>query len=149
VLALLIVAVRRRSAVTARTAAAIIVLLAVASYIAVWAVYGFRYAPSPSLSWELHVDHLPLARTVPLLAGLVGWIDRHHLLPSMFTQGLLGFAQTMTPPNWTLLAGDYSPDGWWYFFQVAFLIKTPVPFLMLIAIGLVVCRRHWRELGGT
>jgi hypothetical protein len=149
VVMLLIVAVVRRSAVSARTALAIVALLAVASYVAVWAVHGFRYAPSPSPSWELHVEHLPLARTVPTLASLTGWIDRHHLLPNMFTQGFLVFAQSMTPPNWTFLAGDYSPDGWWYYFPAAFLIKTPIAFLTLIAIGLVVGVRRWRDLGAT
>ena len=146
---LLIVAVVRRSAVTARTAIGIVALLAVASYVAVWAVHGFRYAPSPTASWELHVEHLPLARTVPTLADLTAWIDSRHLLPNMFTQGFLVFAQSMTPPNWTFLAGEYSPDGWWYYFPVAFLIKTPVAFITLIVIGVVVYLRRWRELGVT
>ena len=147
VVALLIVAVVRRSAVTPRTAVAIVALLAVASYVAVWAIHGFRYAPSPSPGWELHVEHLPLARTVPTLASLTGWIDSHHLLPNMFTQGFLVFAQSMTPPNWTFLAGNESPDGWWYYFPVVFLIKTPIALITLIFTGLAVCFRRWRDLG--
>jgi 4-amino-4-deoxy-L-arabinose transferase-like glycosyltransferase len=145
VVVLLIVAVVRRSAVTWKTAVGIVALLAVVSYVAVWAVYGFRYTPGPSPSWQLHVEHLPLARTVPTLASTTAWIDRHHLLPNSFTQGFLVFAQSMVPPNWTFLAGDYSTDGWWYYFPAAFLIKTPVAFIALIAIGSVVCVRRPRE----
>jgi hypothetical protein len=147
VVSLLIVAVARRSAVSARTAVAIVALLTVATFVAVWAVYGFRYAPSPSPSWELHLEHQALARTVPIFALITGWIDAHHLLPNMFTEGFLMFAQSMAPPNYTFLAGDYSSDGWWYYFPVAFLIKTPIALIALIATGLVVCIRHRRELG--
>jgi tetratricopeptide (TPR) repeat protein len=148
VVVLLIAAVARRS-MTARNALAIIALLAIVSYVSVWAVHGFRYAPGPSPTWELHVEHLPLARTVPALASITGWIDSRHLLPNMFTQGFLIFAQSTTPPNWTFLAGDYSPDGWWYYFPVAFLIKTPIALITLIAIGLVECLRRRREIDAT
>lgn len=30
------------------------------------------------------------------------------------------------------LLGEYSTEGWWYYFIVAFLVKTPVPFLLFI-----------------
>jgi hypothetical protein len=147
VLLLLVIAAGRRSAITARTAAAIVVLLAAASFIAVWAVCGFRYAPSQSPSWVLHLDQAALARTVPGTALVTGWIDRHHLLPNAFTEGFLMFAQSMLPPNYTFLAGAYSTSGWWYYFPVAFLIKTPVPFIALLGVGLLVCVRRRRELG--
>lgn len=148
VVLLLIIAVRNRSAVTGRTAAGIVALTIVASFVAVWAVYGFRYAPSPSPSWELHLEHQSLARTVPVLARITSWIDGHHLLPNMFTEGFLMFAQSMKPPNFTFLAGTYSTEGWWYYFPVAFLIKTPLTFIVLLAIGLVICVQQRRTLGG-
>ena len=33
------------------------------------------------------------------------------------------------------LMGDFSSTGWWYFFPLAFLIKTPLPTLLLVAFG--------------
>src|SRR4029079_12858811 len=36
--------------------------------------------------------------------------------------------------------GDYSHEGWWSYFPVAFLIKTPVGTLLLIASALFFCR---------
>jgi cytochrome c-type biogenesis protein CcmH/NrfG len=65
----------------------------------------------------------------------------------MFTEGFLIFAQSTTTTNDNFLAGNYSTNGWWYYFPVAFLIKTPVGFLTLIAIGVAACLRHWHELG--
>ena len=147
VLALLIVAVKLRTAITPRTAAAIVSLLAVASFVAVWAVHGFRYVPSESASWQMHLEQAPLARTVPMIATVTGWIDGHRLLPNAFTEGFLIFAQSMLPPNHAFLAGEYSDEGWWYYFPVAFLIKTPISLIALAAIGVVVLVRHRNQFG--
>lgn len=146
VLALVIVAARRDTAVTPRVAAALVVLLAAVSFAAVWAVYGFRYAPSDSASWLWHLEDRSLAGTVPLVAGVTEWIDRHRLLPNAFTEGFLMFAQSMLPPNHTFLAGAYSDEGWWYYLPVAFLIKTPIPLIALFVIGAIVLVRRRRDL---
>jgi tetratricopeptide (TPR) repeat protein len=147
VLALLLVARSRRSAITGRIAVAIVLLLAVASVCAVWAVCGFHYAPSASPSWVLHVESASLARTVPATARVTAWVDAHHLLPNIFTEGFLMFTQSLEPPNRTFLAGAYSTEGWWYYLPVAFLIKTPVAFIALIVVGLAVCVWRRRDLG--
>src|SRR5688572_9612281 len=94
----------------------------------------------------LSLETASFAKTVPALARLTGWIDHHHLLPNMFTEGFLIFAQSMTDGHF-FLAGDYSGSGWWYYFPLAFLIKTPLGFLVLLAIGVAVCLRRPRELG--
>jgi tetratricopeptide (TPR) repeat protein len=147
VLAVLIVTVRQRTTITPRAAGAIVAWLAVASFVAVWAVHGFRYAPSGSASWQLHLEQAPLARTVPMIASVTGWIDRYHLLPNAFTEGFLIFAQSMLPPNNAFLAGEYSEDGWWYYFPVVFLIKTPISLIALSALGVFVLVRRRLELG--
>jgi 4-amino-4-deoxy-L-arabinose transferase-like glycosyltransferase len=36
--------------------------------------------------------------------------------------------------------GRYSPEGWWYYFPVAFLLKTPLGSLFLIVVGLALAR---------
>lgn len=35
------------------------------------------------------------------------------------------------------LNGQFSPDGWWYYFLEAFLIKTPIPALIAFATALI------------
>jgi tetratricopeptide (TPR) repeat protein len=93
------------------------------------------------------MEQLPLARTVPVIASVTGWIDRYQLLPNTFTEGFLIFAQSMLPPNYAYLAGEYSNDGWWYYFPVAFLIKTPISLIALVALGTVLLVRRRQELG--
>jgi hypothetical protein len=40
----------------------------------------------------------------------------------------------------SFLLGQYSADGWWYYFPVAFLVKTPLGSLVLIAAALIFYR---------
>ena len=146
IVVLLVLAARAGTCITPRRIGALLLTLAAAAVLAIWTIYGFRYAPSESAPWILSLETAPLARTVPALAGLTGWIDRHHLLPNMFTEGFLMFAQSMTDGHF-FLAGDYSSSGWWYYFPLAFLIKTPIGFLVLLGIGAAVCLRRRREFG--
>lgn len=147
VVLLLAVAVRERSAVTTRGATWILVLLAVATFVGIWAIYGFRYAPGPSATWLLRLQNTAIAQEqVPGLANLVNGIDSRHLLPNGFSQGLL-FSQATVQSMPAFLMGRYSNEGWWYYFPLAFLIKTPIPLIVLLFAGLFVYGRRWRRLG--
>lgn len=143
---LLAIAALRRSAVSPRAALAVLGLAAAATFVAIWAVYGFRYAPSASGGWPLQFADTPLVRSqVPLLASAGAWLDTHRLLPNAFIQGFL-YNQASVQQMPAFLAGDYRVGGWWYYFPVAFLIKTPSALLVLFVIGLVVYVRRRREL---
>jgi tetratricopeptide (TPR) repeat protein len=146
VVLLLAIAARQRSAITMRTAFGVVVLLAGASATAIWTAYGFRYAPSSSQSWLLELQNTPLGQSVPELTGIASWIDSYRLLPNAFTQGFL-FSQATALELPAFLAGSYSDDGWWYYFPVAFLIKTPSPLIALLVLGLVVYVKRRRQLG--
>jgi hypothetical protein len=100
-------------------------VLAIAAVLAIWAIYGFRYAPSRAGDWLLSLESAPLAQTVPTIARLTAWVDRHHLLPNSFTEGFLIFAQSTTTTNYNFLAGNYSANGWWYYFPVLSSSRHP------------------------
>jgi hypothetical protein len=124
--------------------AAIVVLLAVVSWITIWAVYGFRYIPSTSEAWQFHFERDPsVVQRTPFLAGTVDWVDSHRLLPNAFTEGLL-VSQAKAQARGAFLAGECNDEGWWYYFPVAFLIKTPVSLVLLLIGGLFVCAKRWR-----
>jgi len=129
----------------ALVAAGVLVLLGVGSYTAVWAIYGFRYAPTPG-SPDVRFHTNPLTRTAaPQLAAAIDWVDRHHLLPNAWSQGFLLMNAAMQK-HAAFLAGDYSSEGWWYYFPVAFLIKTPLGVLLPCCVGLALCVARWRRL---
>lgn len=124
---------------------AILLLLLAGWLVAVWASYGFRYAPTAGASglYEFSRDPGVMAR-VPRLAAVVDWVDRHRLLPNAYSQGLL--IEQARGQHWlAYLRGHISRDGWWYYFPVAFAVKTPVALLVLLAggIALSVKRREF------
>lgn len=125
--------------------AGVVALLAVTSWLAVWTVYGFRYAPSEDPNWvyRFHQDAQTIER-VPTTARLVGWADEHHLLPNAFLQGFL-HGQWKSQTRSAFLAGKLSETGWWYYFPAAFLLKTPVSLILLLLGGIALSYRDWRS----
>jgi 4-amino-4-deoxy-L-arabinose transferase-like glycosyltransferase len=137
------------SGMKARRAAAILALLAVTTYVAIWAVYGFRYAPSASDGWLVRIQDTAFASRSPGLTQVLAWIDSHHLLPNAFTQGFL-FSQLPLARWPAFLFGHISAGGWWYYFPAALLLKTPLALLVLVLFGagLLLWRRP-RLLGSS
>jgi 4-amino-4-deoxy-L-arabinose transferase-like glycosyltransferase len=123
-----------------RTAATLL-WLAFSTYIAVWAVYSFRYAPTPNGHPFDFSDNAWVLGRAPRLAVFVHWIDAHHLLPNACTQGFL--LEQARGQRWpAYLAGRFSMEGWWYYFPIVFLIKTPIALLVLFFAGLGLCVRQ-------
>jgi len=82
---------------------------------------------------------------VPTTTRVVRWVDERRLVPNAYSQGfLLGQARAQERPSF--LAGRYSDEGWWYYFPVAFLIKTPAALLVLLVVGtFVIVQRRGRD----
>ena len=53
-----------------------------------------------------------------------------------YFDGIL-FQQEQAGDHWGFLMGKYSTSGWWYYFIVAFLVKTPIAMMVFLAISLV------------
>jgi len=128
------------------------------SLVLLWAGYGFRFDgfnravsgtngyyftwdvildkqpvpwPAGSLLDDLH-GRLPLRETA--MTKLIGTLRDHRLLPEAY---LWGFAHTykFSRSRLAFFLGDYRSDGWRMFFPTAFLLKTTLPALLLIAAG--------------
>jgi hypothetical protein len=143
VLGLLLIAVLRKR-LSLASAAKISALVIVTSWIAIWAVYRFQYLPSANETWTYHFHDNPnIAARLPGLTRIVSWIDYQRLLPNVFSQGFL-LGQAKAQSRGAFLAGQITETGWWYFFPVAILIKTPVVLLALTAVGVVMLARSRR-----
>ena len=136
-----------RMPIRPRMAAGLMVLAVLVSWLAIWGIYGFRYAPSATPGWLYDFQHDAAVRQqVPTLASLVGWIDAHRLLPNVFSQGFL-FGQSKTHLRPAFLNGVVSLQGWWYYFPAAFAMKTSLALQLLMGGGLVAIALGWRRLG--
>jgi hypothetical protein len=142
---LVALAIRAR-ALTLGRAVTVVALPACASLAAIWASYGFRWAPAAAPGWVFDLHRTPLNAQAPLLARLTAWVDAHHLLPNAFTEGLFYSAASLQAMP-AFLAGAVSTDGWWYYFPVAFLLKAPVAFVILVGVGVYGCVRRRHEFG--
>ena len=90
----------------------------------------------------------PLAAAIALIvAGIVVWgIYRFDVGPLVdgstfampapqFLRGIVTFVRRGASASPAFLLGELSADGWWYYFPVALLVKTPLPLLLLSVIG--------------
>lgn len=138
-----------RGDLPARRAGAIVAWLFAFTVLAIWAVYRFRYAPSPGGGGVVRAGEMAaMARQLPVVGPLLATVDTHHLLPAAYLRGfLLSFTSAEDLPGY--LAGQISTDGWWYYFPVAFLLKTPVALLLLAGGGVAALARgrvEWTQL---
>jgi len=42
----------------------------------------------------------------------------------------------------TFLMGMYSSQGWWFYYLIAFIIKTPLPLLILLIMSFIFCKKN-------
>jgi hypothetical protein len=120
----------------------------VASIFVVNAGYFFRHRPvnQEDVSW--------VAKSFPdsTASILMSIRSLRFLLPTDFLIGIYWQLHHSNEGHPAGLLGMYSQKGWWYYFPVAFALKTTIPFL-LVAVGAVgwatyrtLSKREWQML---
>jgi Flp pilus assembly protein TadD len=79
--------------------------------------------------------------------GVPTWFQvlRPVLIPPDFFKGLALVAGHESSGHWAFLCGQWRETGWWYYFPVAMAVKTPLPLLLLMVVGLVMWLRGLRR----
>jgi hypothetical protein len=142
-----------------------IVFTAGASYVGIWAAYGFRYSittdPDARMNMPILVratvrnrliighpeDESPSEDAIaeglqhpPRVARVVVWLNDHRLFPEPWLGGLLDTYAT-TIRRWSFLMGDYRDTGWWYYFPLAMLFKSPLATIAAVIFAVVLSIR--------
>lgn len=134
----------------ARQLAIALIAIAVIGISILWASYGFRYQARA----EGHQLNPPLAEFVqgishPREVRLLQTVARFHLLPESYIYGLAD-VRIMSDFYQSFVLGKIYPHGVWFYFPLAFLIKSSLAFLflLLIAIWAIASRqmKAWREI---
>lgn len=126
-----------------RVAATGVAVMVILTWTAIWAVYGLRFAPAPDAPPTLGVTQMEMVRErVPGLFRWVTWAGERRLLPAAYLEGFL-LGQAKAQARSAYLAGRYRVEGWWYFFPVAMLLKTPLGLLVLATVTMVGLTRRW------
>lgn len=118
-------------------------VMAVVTYAMLWAFYGFRYAARPSGPPILPPLTAYAAGIAPTFErATILFSARHHLLPEAY---LYGWADILQIPGSraTFFFGKLYSSTRWYMFPAAFLLKTTLTLLILLAC--VPLARLWRR----
>jgi hypothetical protein len=112
-----------------------ILVTAMLIYLMIWASYGFRYRAVPALP----VGAVTLAAPATGLGtSLLQAMKEIRFFPEAYLEGILIALIRIGRGHHYFLLGDLSTAGWWYYFLVAFLVKTPLPTLFLLGLGCAV-----------
>ncbi len=120
-----------------------LVVIYVVAVVVLWGFYGFRFQARP--------DGLPLWANLDTYARLVKghfapWAiihaSRYKLLPQSYLFGLIDVMLVTAGPRMSYLFGHLYPRAIWYYFPVAFVIKSTVGFLALLILALAAIK-HW------
>jgi 4-amino-4-deoxy-L-arabinose transferase-like glycosyltransferase len=114
--------------------------MGVIAYLTIWGVYGFRFR-SPRYqeqmtqgavySWEKNRP------SSPLIASAMDVSLKARILPESYLYGLCRLLARSEEGHGAYLMGLISATGWWYYFILAFLFKTPVSTLLLLFATLI------------
>jgi hypothetical protein len=83
-----------------------------------------------------------------LTVRTINWANDHRILPQGYLAPFL-FNYAGTQIRSAYLLGSTNKHGWWYYFPLAMLFKTPLATLVAIAIALPVSIWVWIKNGGT
>lgn len=112
-----------------------VVLVALIGWVVLWSFYGFRYHARPN---NLQMNP-PLAEYVqglkPHEAWPVSMMARLRVFPESYLYGLVDVRLTADYYTSYLLGKVYA-HGVWYYFPVAFLIKSTLAVLVLVVLTL-------------
>jgi 4-amino-4-deoxy-L-arabinose transferase-like glycosyltransferase len=106
-----------------------------------WAMYGFQYyslpgATSPTVSLEQYAQELGRPETINSRSmKIVQGIGSLSILPESYVVGLTDIAAANSR-NTVILNRPYTTGQWWYF-PLAFVVKSSVALLLLLPVGLV------------
>jgi hypothetical protein len=123
-------------------------LHAVVAWAVIWIFFGLRFSPfAPALADGAGYNHgwawisSGLGWPGPIVFALQNW----HVLPDAFLYGFT-FVLQFAKQRGAFLNGEHGIHGWVTFFPYAFLVKTTLPFLLLIATAALATARRWRGL---
>jgi hypothetical protein len=113
-----------------------------AALLTIWA--GYRFSIGPLIAPD--TGTAPAAPAVPAAPAALDRLARAPVFPApALFEGLGQLAAKNRAGHKSYLLGEVRTTGWWYFFPVALAVKTPLPFLLLVAVGLAAAWRGFSD----
>jgi 4-amino-4-deoxy-L-arabinose transferase-like glycosyltransferase len=122
-------------------------------FVLLWSFYGFRYYALPNAKQNsVSVDEYIKINGRPemiesLPAKIVSTINRTRIFPESYTLGLADVVASGSRNTW--IFGENYATGQWFYFPLAFAVKSSIALLILLPLGFVFAffnREKWREM---
>jgi hypothetical protein len=119
----------------------------VVGFVVLWGVYAFEVGPLLP-----HEDSHPLLDRFipgnsPSIQRVVYALAEKLPVPAPAYFADLAWLRSYTRAGHpAFLMGRYAVRGWWFYFPIAFAIKTPIPLLILLAVAAYYSLRHREQL---
>ncbi|WP_419804424.1 glycosyltransferase family 39 protein [Terriglobus sp.] len=116
------------------------------AWLTIWAFYSFRDAPAPA-GMQLSPTLGPYLAAMPGkgLGAMLAFVARLHLLPQAYLWGLANTKYTEYEYV-SYFFGHIYRHGPWQYFPAAFLIKSTLPFLLLLLLAPFILRTQTHDL---
>ncbi|MBI4042437.1 MAG: glycosyltransferase family 39 protein [Deltaproteobacteria bacterium] len=138
-------------------------LYLIVAFAVIWVGYGFEFKPILAGLPRIDEKIAFIRKSVNLVLGqtlwdspiseaiqsyLVQFAQTVRLPLTSYWVSLAGVIKHSTEGHLTYLMGEFSQMGWPHYFLVAFLIKTPIPFLflLLVTLGFTLIKRSGRSM---
>jgi hypothetical protein len=129
--------------------AGVLVAVGVIAVVVLWAFYGFRYRARPDGLNLVPPLAVYVQQLKPSEAAGISLLARWHILPESY---LYGLTDVRGLASWfpTYVLGKVYSNGVWFYFPIAFAVKSTLAFfgLILLAAAAIVTRtlKGWREI---
>ncbi len=138
---------RRRPVKAVALRIGVLASIAAISIAVLWSSYGFRYAARPGNqqivpTTEAYLqilksntgDRLGNGAKRSVEADVIGFFERHHLLPEAYLYGLTDILIQTQVGRPAFVFRKLYPNGRWFYFPAAFVIKTSIALMLLVAL---------------
>jgi hypothetical protein len=116
----------------------------VMAYVVVWMAYEFRFDAVGQQTGQMLVGRLLSKES--WLSPLLALNSKYFILPEAWVYGVLDTFKDLDRSSY--LFGEIHNEGSWLYFPTAFMVKTPLPTLLLSAAGLGLLLFHRRAHRG-
>jgi len=137
---------RQRMRSSLRNLVALVPVMVIALTV-LWGAYTFRYDARPNHATPWRPALLPTVHGA-LATKIVPAMERWRVLPQAYLIGIQDISVELETGGRSFLLGRTYPNGRWFYFPVALLIKLTLPTLLLLAVSafaLPFWRKHLRE----
>lgn len=107
------------------------------TFVVIWVTYGFSLQTFPKVPFSQAIKQWPTQYNLTTKYDNLFEIVRPVLIPPQFYKGIVMVTRHATGGHGAFLLGHNSNSGWWYYFPIAIIFKTPIPIFIFLALTII------------